>query len=118
MFFGSKATLGLDIGSSNVKAVQVRRNGRTIELAKFGMSEIYPDGEKPQDAGQIRERRISACKSALEQAGITARNTISSVSGESIIVRYIQLPENAGGGTEERAAVGSRGIYPVSNRRT
>jgi type IV pilus assembly protein PilM len=93
MFFRSKATVGLDIGSSLVKAVQLKKTGRSIELEKFGLSEIFPSGEKPKDAAGIRGAKIEAARRALSNAGITAKNAVSAVSGESIIVRYIQLPD-------------------------
>jgi type IV pilus assembly protein PilM len=91
MVFGSKAAVGLDIGSSYVKAVQLRRLGKTgIELERFGMAEIYPGGDKT--GADEHRSKVNAVKSALSNANISAKHTISAVSGESIIVRYIQLP--------------------------
>jgi len=93
MIFGSKAAVGLDIGSSCVKAVQLRRVGKTgIEMEQFGMAEIYPGGDKAATGVNVQELKVSAVKRALAQARIAARQTVSAVSGESIIVRYIQLP--------------------------
>lgn len=93
MVFGSKAAVGLDIGSSHVKAVQLKRVGRTgIELERFGMAEIYPEGDKKAAGLDTHQAKVEAVKRALSQARITAKQTISAVSGESIIVRYIQLP--------------------------
>jgi len=93
MWFGSKATVGLDIGSSLVKAVQLRRAGRSIELEKLGIAEIFPSAERPTDPVVVRQAKIDAARRALQTAGISAKNAISAVSGESVIVRYIQLPE-------------------------
>jgi len=93
MVFGGKAAVGLDIGSSHVKAVQLRRVGKTgIELERFGMAEIYPDGDKKAGGVNVHEAKVNAVRSALSQARISAKQAISAVSGESIIVRYIQLP--------------------------
>lgn len=93
MRFSARATIGLDIGSRVVKAVQLRRNGKSIELEKFGLADIFPVGANipsPQEQGPAK---IKAVKQALESAGITARQSCSSVRGESIIVRYIQMPD-------------------------
>lgn len=87
-----KATVGLDIGSSIVKAVQLRRSGKGIELEKFGIAEIYPGGDKKAAAESVRELKIAAVRKALQSANISAKQAITAVSGESIIVRYIQLP--------------------------
>ncbi len=88
-----KATVGLDIGSSVVKAVQLRRSGKGIELEKFGIAEIYPGGDKKAAAESVRELKIAAVRKALQSANISAKQAITAVSGESIIVRYIQLPD-------------------------
>ncbi len=88
-----KATVGLDIGSSVVKAVQLRRSGKGIELEKFGTAEIYPGGDKKAAAESVRELKIAAVRKALQSANISAKQAITAVSGESIIVRYIQLPD-------------------------
>ncbi|OPZ22688.1 MAG: cell division protein FtsA [candidate division BRC1 bacterium ADurb.BinA364] len=93
MLFRSKATIGLDIGSSLVKAIQLKRTGRGIELEKLGMADIYPSGIRPSDPAEDRRMRTDAVRMALASAGITAKQSITSISGESIIVRYIQLPD-------------------------
>lgn len=85
--------VGLDIGSNCVKAVQLRRNGKsTIELEKFGMAEVNPGGP-PLNGSASREAKVRAIQAALDMAKIKTRNVVSSVSGEPIIVRYIQLPD-------------------------
>ncbi len=93
MVLWQKATVGLDIGSSVVKAVQLRRSGKGIELEKFGIAEIYPEGDKKAAAESVRELKIAAVRKALQSANISAKQAITAVSGESIIVRYIQLPD-------------------------
>jgi type IV pilus assembly protein PilM len=89
--FRRKATFGLDIGSSTVKAVQLRRTNRGIELERFAAVPIYPNGRRTADV-DVRTAKIAAVQRAVAAAKISARNVVSSVSGESIIVRYIQLP--------------------------
>ena len=92
MALNPKKTVGLDIGSSVVKAVQLRKVGRSIELERFGMAEIYPGGDKKSISNK-REARIDAVRQAMADGGISGKFSISAVSGESIIVRYIQLPD-------------------------
>jgi type IV pilus assembly protein PilM len=93
MVFGSKAAVGLDIGSSCVKAVQLRRVGKNeIEMERFGMADIYAGTDKTAPGLNVHDLKVSAIKRALAQAHISAKQTVSAVSGESIIVRYIQLP--------------------------
>ena len=94
MAFLSRQTIGLDIGTRMVKAVQLKKKGKkNIELEKCGVAEIYPSGEKPPQTEQQRSAVTAAIRNALSQAKITATNAVTAVAGESIIVRYIQLPE-------------------------
>lgn len=93
MALNPKRTVALDIGSSVVKAVQMRKAGRGFELERFGVAEIYPGVDKKSAGVDRRTARIEAVRQALTQAGITAKHSVSAVSGESIIVRYIQLPD-------------------------
>src|SRR3972149_5696159 len=91
MAFGKKGYVGLDIGTHMVKAVQLRKSGKNIELEKFGIGLINPGGDDRKDPAAIRFSKIQAIKEALNSAGITVKHSISAVSGESIIVRYIQV---------------------------
>ncbi|MBI1783627.1 hypothetical protein HYR69_00660, partial [Candidatus Sumerlaeota bacterium] len=63
--FGSKAAIGIDIGSSTVKVAQLKRAGADYELEKVGIANIYPSGERPSDpAGQVRAK-VEAIRRAL-----------------------------------------------------
>lgn len=91
--FGSKSPIGVDIGSHSVKVCQLKQAGEIYELERFGCAEIYPDGERPSDPARRHALTVDALKRALAQGQIKGRRTVSAVSGESIIVRYLQLPE-------------------------
>ncbi len=88
-----KKTVAIDIGSSTVKAVQLKRAGRGFELEHFGVAELYPGSDRRSSNLSLREARIEATQQALLNAGISAKHAVAAVSGESIIVRYIQLPD-------------------------
>jgi type IV pilus assembly protein PilM len=92
MAFGSKYAVGLDIGSSSVKAVQMRKAGRGYAVDKIGVADIYPGGDKSAGAGRERALTIQAIRNALDAGKIKAKQAITSLSGESIIVRYFQMP--------------------------
>jgi type IV pilus assembly protein PilM len=91
--FGTKNPIGVDLGSHSVKVCQLKRVGDAFELEKFGRAEIDADGERSTDPRQQHEHKVEALKRALAEGQIKARQTVSAVSGESIIVRYLQLPE-------------------------
>lgn len=91
--FGSKSVVGLDIGSSKVKAVQLRRNGNKLEIEKVGVADVYPGGDRSAGTGSPFEMKTMAARQAIENGRINAKYAVSAVAGESIIVRYIQLPD-------------------------
>ncbi len=88
----AKYPIGVDIGSHMVKVVQMRRAGDSYELESVGTAEIWPGGHQDADPAALRQARIDALKRALEHGQIRARQSVSAVCGESIIVRYLQLP--------------------------
>jgi len=92
--FGRKApaTFGLDIGSSAVKAVQLRDTGSGFVLDALGISPL------PADAiaeGVIKDPLvvIAAIKDAVTRAGITAKDAVIGISGRELIIKKIELPE-------------------------
>lgn len=91
--FGSKGAMGLDIGSHSVKVCQLTPNGSGYELERFGFAEIFPDGEIADDPAVRNQAVIDAIKRAFTEGGFKSKRVVSAVSGESIIVRYLQLPE-------------------------
>ncbi len=94
MFGGGKKVVGLDVGSHQVKAVELRKSGSKVELVRFGVADVYPNGDRSAAGNaDVFQLKTSAIREAVQKAGITAKHSVSAVSGESIIVRYIQLPE-------------------------
>ena len=41
--FGAKTIVGLDVGSSSIKAVELKRKGGQIEVAHLGIEPLAPD---------------------------------------------------------------------------
>ena len=88
----ARPIIGLDIGSSCVKVIQLKRAGRSgVELEKFGIAEVNPGGA-PLSGNASVQAKVKAIQSAMSNGRISGKQVITSVSGEPIIVRYIQLP--------------------------
>ena len=87
---GSKQVVGLDIGSSAVKAVELKRSGKELEVVKLGVESLAPeivvDGAIV-DTGQVSNTiaRIFADKK------IRTKNVATAVSGHSVIVKKLSL---------------------------
>jgi len=84
----SRTSLGLDIGSSSVKIVELTEDGESLRLSKVGAAEII---------GKNRDSVITAIKKAFAEANIIPKTFGSKVtigvSGQSVIVRYIRVPK-------------------------
>lgn len=85
-------TVGLDIGSNLMKAVEVRRSGSGVQVAAIGLA---PTPQAAFENGVIVDAQMlgQAVKDLLRQAGISARQCVSSVSGQSVVVRVIDVPQ-------------------------
>jgi type IV pilus assembly protein PilM len=72
--------IGLDIGSTCVKAVELTQVGSEIVITGYGQSEVLSAGS-PADA----------VLDVLNTNGFRTRRVVTSVSGKSVIVRYLTM---------------------------
>ena len=103
MFWGnSKRLVGLDIGSSSVKVVELARKGAGYELVSLGME---PLGQDVVVDGSVMDARLvsSAIKKVITENKIKVKNVATSVSGHSVIVKRLTL--SAVGNAEVAAAI-------------
>jgi len=82
-FFGRrKSLLGLDIGSSSVKAVELTRSGDGLVITGLGSAPIPgPEAIAP------------TIQDLLKNAGIRTRRTVTAVSGRSVIIRQVPMAQ-------------------------
>ncbi len=84
--------VGLDIGSSLVKAVELRAVGDDYELVGFGMGPLPPgalEGGEIKQPGAVQE----AIRQALAQGRIHATSAVIGMSGGSVIAKRVTLPK-------------------------
>lgn len=90
-FSGTKPMIGLDIGSSAIKVVQLKELKDGYHLEKFGIKNLDPemivDGTV-MDAGRV----VEALKELLAEQKIKVKDAAISISGHSVIVKKINLP--------------------------
>lgn len=93
MFFRKKSEIiGLDIGSSSIKVIQLEDEDGQFSLTKFGMRTLEP--EMIVD-GTIMDsvRCVEALQGLLKDQAITAKDAVISLSGHSVIVKRVSLPQ-------------------------
>ena len=86
-----KNLVGLDIGSSSVKAIELKSAGKGYRVSAIGVESVPPDSIVDGaiiDGGAVADavRRLFATKK------FKAKDVVASLSGNSVIVKKITLP--------------------------
>jgi type IV pilus assembly protein PilM len=85
--------IGLDIGSNLIKVAEVRRGGAGYEVTAIGLA---PTPQEAFDNSIIVDAQLlgQAVKNLLRQTGVSTKQVVSSVSGQSaVVVRVIEVPK-------------------------
>ncbi len=80
MFRKSKSIVGLDLGSSVVKAIEISLEGPEPVVTGFARIEIPPDGS--------HEEAVEAC---FREGRFRSKRVVTSVAGQSVVVRYVPM---------------------------
>lgn len=93
MFFGKKDTIGLDIGSSYLKVVQLKEKKGAYELESFDLLQLPP--ELVVEGSIIDSLRlVESIRELMKLAKIKSKNCVLGIAGHaSVIIRRISLPE-------------------------
>jgi len=91
--FGTKSMIGLDIGSSSVKAVEIAMKGRgnEFELTNMGVAKL-PSEAIVQGAFLNSGAISDAIREAIENGKIKTKHAAAAVCGHSVIVKKVSLP--------------------------
>ena len=91
MFRKAKSLVGLDIGSSAVKAVELKPAGRGYRVAAYGSEQLPPDSIV--DGAIIDGAAVAdAIRRLFDGRGIRTKDVVASLSGNAVIVKKITLP--------------------------
>ena len=92
--FLPKDLLGVDIGSYSVKLVQLKAAGNKYSLLKSAILPL-PADIVYQEINPVEKRQItgSLIKNYITKEKVSTKFTASSVSGSSVIVRYVKFPK-------------------------
>ena len=82
--------LGLDIGSTSVKLVQLARNEAGYEAVAAGKVQIESGEDNSPYAVDIRT--VRAVNECCRQANVKNKYAVSSVCGPDVAVRYFKFP--------------------------
>ena len=97
IFGGKKHLIGLDIGSSVVKAAEIKISSKEKVLKKFGMARI-PHGAIAEDRIVDMEAVAREIRTLFKTLKIREKNVAISTGGHSVVIKTIntsKLPDSA-----------------------
>ena len=117
MFGRSKSLVGLDIGSSAVKAIELKPAGKGYKVTAIGTEPIPPDSIVD---GAIIDGTavVDAIRRVFESRNIKTKQVATAVSGHSVIVKKISLPTMTREELERVDPLGGRAVHPVRHQRS
>jgi type IV pilus assembly protein PilM len=91
LFKKSRSVVGLDIGSSAVKAVELKAAGKGYRVAAFGSEPVPPDSIV--DGAIIDGAAVAeSIRRVFESKAFKTKEVAASLSGNAVIVKKISLP--------------------------
>jgi type IV pilus assembly protein PilM len=91
--FSKRSLVGLDIGSSSIKAIEIgsKGTGKGFELKGLGVSTL-PAEAIVQGVFLDSSAIVDGIREAIEVSGIKTREVAAAVAGHSVIVKRVSLP--------------------------
>ncbi|UCF78890.1 MAG: type IV pilus assembly protein PilM [Candidatus Eiseniibacteriota bacterium] len=85
-----KSALGLDIGSSSVKIVELEETPQGPALTNYGVGDLLPEAIVD---GEIMDRQsvVDSIRNLIESTGIKDKRVVTAVSGRAVIVKKILM---------------------------
>jgi type IV pilus assembly protein PilM len=91
-FLGRRKNLvGIDIGSYSVKIVSLRKNGDQWALQQWAMIPYNDETGADIPLSDRKDQIITLLQTYLKTPGLAAKRVATSVSGNSVIVRYVKM---------------------------
>ncbi|NDY96004.1 type IV pilus assembly protein PilM [Wenzhouxiangella limi] len=90
---GPPPLVGVDIGTSSIKVVQLAGSGDAVRLEAFGV-EPLPDNAVSEGVIGEPEPVAAALRQVIKRAGVTAKRCAMAVSGSAVITKMINLPDD------------------------
>jgi type IV pilus assembly protein PilM len=94
--FKSKSKLGIDIGTSSIKVVELSQDAGRWKLENYGMYELRGAGGASDTAKTVMDldddRIVAAITDILKTSGMKSREAVASISSFATFATVIQMP--------------------------
>lgn len=89
-FLGPRDIVAVDVGGYSVKVVLLKQEGASLTLKAWGHLPIGAKAEASPDERKIAI--VNSLRGFLVEKGVSVRDAATSLSGNSVIVRYVKFP--------------------------
>ena len=111
-FKKKKEVVGIDIGSSSVKLVQLKDHKGSFQMLNAGIIPLPPEAivdNTLMDSSSI----AAAIKNLVASLGIKVKDVACSISGNSVIIRKIVLPAMPQEELEDQISLGGGAVHSL-----
>jgi type IV pilus assembly protein PilM len=87
-----KNIVGLDLGTSSIKVVQLKQAGGKWHLVALGIADIPTEAQESKNPELQRAALLDTIKRVFRENKIKSKHVVTSLSGDAVIIRYVKLP--------------------------
>jgi type IV pilus assembly protein PilM len=90
---GKKDVLGVDIGSSMIKVLELKESSGQLTVLKYGQKDISSLGLEEKSPEEQKAVYIKTLKEIISANDFSTKNAAISIAGSSVIVRFVKFPK-------------------------
>lgn len=88
-----KEIIGVDLGTDRIKLLELNTSKGKIGVVNFAQADISLQKLDEKSPEEAKQTYISILKKLLESNKFTSKNAAVSISGSSVIVRFVEFPK-------------------------
>lgn len=110
-----ESVVGVDIGSSSIKVVEIMRTDKALMLRTYGELQLGPYADRPlgESVSLEQERLIEALVDVIRESGVKAQNGVLAIPLDASFVTVAQISVKKGEKLEAKINVEARKYIPV-----
>lgn len=113
LFSSGKNVLGVDLGSTSIKVVELKRGGKMPSLVTYGYLERAAGDITRGDQDFLQESTVESLKKLCQRAGITTNLAVTALPNFSVFSSIMILPAMATNELKEAVTTKAKKIIPL-----
>ncbi len=90
-FFGKKSLVGIDIGTSSIKLVELSRNSGHFQLETYGIAQITYSSDIPKSSSPL-DVTIKTLQELMAKTRVSTKKIVASLPTSTVFVTVIEIP--------------------------